>query len=409
MKEMMSKKLKRYTIYPLLAMGMLFGGMCERADADQLSAEEIYKLIDYRSEGTLSRADKEELLAAFKEYAKKCDFPQKFTNLVTMDTINDNILVGGRAIMYIKDGMYITFDTDKISFPVVRRYSLTADDIAEPLPPLSNGKNTVTKKPYFTLPKPLIKQLSGEDKAYFKTLLKVMNQNFGTLMQMYTLDQKKVDKNEYTGKVPDMPCFYFGKGFDGLEQGLDETEISLRRQLGFVTTGIVDAIERANAKFETGAGDCTGWTVFSVSAKGADGKFQYVPAVVYNGALNRSGLTYYQEGLLEKKIKWINVLYDNFHALMQENGVEPKTDVKDKKLTDARQRAFAYLGNVLDNYCLTVYPKMKEAFKLSEQEDKICTGFDDLVKKENYKPAQSKTTKVASQKQKSKSVRERTR
>lgn len=71
--------------------------------------------------------------------------------------------------------------------------------------------------------------------------------------------------------------------------------------------------------------------------------------------------------MLVEKTKWMNALYDNFHALMQENGVEPETDVKDKKLTDARQRVFAYLGNVLDNYCLTVYPKMKEAFKLSEQ------------------------------------------
>ncbi len=409
MKEMMPKKIKQYTIYPLLAMGMLFGGMCERAAADQLSAEEIEKLTDYRSEGTLSRADKEELLAAFKKYAKKCDFPQKFIDLVTMDTINDNIVVGDRAIMYIKDGMFITFNTGKRSFPVVKRYSLTADDIAEPLPPLSNGKNTVTKKPYFTLPKPLIKQLSSEDKAYFKTLLKVMNQNFGTLMQMYTLDQKKVDKNEYTGKVPDMPCFYFGTGFDGLEQGLDETEISLRRQLGFVTTGYVDAIERVNAKLEHAAGDCTGWTVCALRNDGPDGKLQSIPVVVYNGAVNPWGIQYYQQGLLEEKMKWISALYDNFHALMQENGVEPKTDVKDKKLTDARQRAFAYLGNVLDNYCLTVYPKMKEAFKLSEQELKILTGFDALVKKEDYKPAQSKSTKVATQKQKSKSARERTR
>lgn len=404
MKEMMSKKLKRYTIYPLLAMGMLFGGMCERADADQLSEQELYDLTGYNHRGILSQAEKEEALQAFKKNAKEIKLPQKFIDLVTMDTIYDNLIAGNRAIMYIKDGMYITLDR-KLASLSVNRYGLTADDIAEPLPPLSNGKNTVTKKPYFTLPKPLIKQLSGEDKAYFKTLLKVMNQNFGTLMQMYTLDQKKVDNNEYTGKVPDMPCFYFGTGFDGLEQGLDETEISLRRQLGFVTTGYVDAIERVHAKVEIGASDCAGWTVFSLRNRGSDGKLQGVSVVVYNGFKNHNGRAYYQAILLEEKMKWINVLYDNFHALMQENGVEPKTDVKDKKLIDARQRVFAYLGNVLDNYCLTIYPKMKEANPFKEE----IKGFDALVKKENYKPAQSKSTKVASQKQKSKSARERTR
>lgn len=345
--------------------------------------------------GKVSQSDKEKALKAFKEYAKKASFPKEIINLVSLETISDHELYNNRFLMYVKDGMYITLSKNKEgimrSFPVINRYDVTPDDIAEPLPPLSNGRNTVTKKPYFPIPKALTANLS--DKEYFKTLVKVMNSNFGTLMQMYTLDEKKLAKNEYAGKMADMPAFFFGGGYDMLEQGMNQTEIDIRRKLGFVVNGAAEIMKRGG-QMHIGVGDCTGWTVHTVGLNSQDATF-----VVFNGTRNSNGsLGYYRREVLPQKVKYLQAMQTNFHALMREHGVEPGTDVKDTSLTSDDQRVFAYLGNVLDNY--------QDVFKTArtyryegpiDKNEKLMTA-DKFASKVIFTPVKAKGNEVSTQK-----------
>lgn len=388
-------KLKRYTIYPLLALGVMYGNLSNQSHAEQLDAAQIKQVLNENVIGQVTQSDKERAFKAFKEYAKKANFPKKIIDMVTLETISDHELYGNRFLMYVKDGMYITLDnTDKMrSYPAINRYEVTPEDIAEPLPPLSNGINTITKKPYFSAPRSLASKVS--DKQYFKTLLKVMNTNFGVLMQFHGLDEKKIAKNEYASKMADKPIFYFGEGYDTLEQNMDETEIAIRRQLGFVVNGAVDAI-KAGAKLFIGAGDCTGWTVHSIKFKSSDDISVFV---VYNGISNSGGaLPYYRSNQTYPKKEYLKKMQENFHTLMREHGVEPGTDVKNKSLTTPDQQFYAYLGNVLDNY----YNMLLQTKALSDEgpavENPKLKTLDKFVPKEIFTPVKANAEKVSAHK-----------
>ena len=331
-----------------MAMGVIWGGLSSYTQADELDAQQVEQMLKVKVAGKLTQADKEEAFKAFNEYEKKASFPKEIMNLVSLETISDYELSKGRRLMYLDNGIYITLsknaDGTLNNFPVVRRYDVTPNDIAEPLPPLSKGINTITKKPYFGLPKTLAANVS--DKEYFKTLLNVLNTNFGTLMQMYTLNEKKLAKNGYAGKLGDMPTFYFGEGYEMLEQGMNQTEIDIRRKLGFVVNGASETM-KIGGRISVGVGDCTGWTVHSIKLKGGD-SYSFV---VFNGIKNSAGsLPYYRREVLSAKAGYLDVLRTNFHSIMREHGVEPGTDIKDQNLTTDDQRSFAYIGNTFDNY-----------------------------------------------------------
>ena len=247
----MSEKLKRYTIMPLLAMSVFMGSFSSNAQADpldakQMDAETLSKTLHgINVIGTISKTQKDEALKAFEEKAKLQKLPKEITNLVTKDTILDHELNGNKTIMYMDKGTVIYMIkglSGKYTNPAINLYDVQPHHIAEPLPPVSKGINSKTKKPYFSIPKNLATQLSAEDKTYFKSLYKVMNSNFGTLMQLGVLNEKKIKKNEYAGKIPDLSTLWFGE-IPNLEQGMNETEIKLRRQLGFIINGAAEAIK----------------------------------------------------------------------------------------------------------------------------------------------------------------------
>lgn len=385
----MTERLKRYTIFPLMAMGVLAGSLSSNAQADpldakQLSAETVGEMLGgYKVIGTLTQADKDEV---YKASQKKCDgleIPAKFKKMITKDTILDHIYGDNYRVLYMDNGMFIMqqkLETGEFNVPVILLYEFKPEHIAEPLPPISDGKNSITKKPYFSVPKALGAKLS--DKAYFKTLYKVMNSNFGTFMPMYEMDMKKIKKNEYTGKVADKPKAYFGE-YPQLEKGMDETEIQIRRKLGFVLNGVVD-IQKAGGKLSFGSGDCTGWTPHGLYIK--DG-IDNTSFLVFNGVRNETGTLsetrFYQ---LHAKRSFLNKFQRNYHALMQEHGVQPGTNIKQKGLTPDQQLLAAW-GNVLDNYIKEIYKDEKIFTYDSEhiKSQKLKT-LDKLIGKENYTP-----------------------
>ncbi|MCC8147743.1 hypothetical protein [Akkermansia sp.] len=386
----MADKLKRHAIIPLLAMGVLWGGLSSYTQADELDAQQVEQMLKVKVIGKLSQADKEEALKAFKENANNAKFPKEIIDLVTINTISDYELYKNYRLMYYKDGMCITQlkkNNKLTSFPAINRYDITSQDIAEPLPPLSNGINTVTKKPYFTIPKTLATNVS--DKEYFKTLLKVMNTNFGTLMQMYTLDEKKVAKNGYAGKMADKAVLYFGEN-PILEEGMNETEITIRRQLGFIVNGAVDMI-KAGGQLSIGAGDCTGWTVHCIDKKGNDTSV----FVVFNGAKNSEATSYYRHGVVYTKAQLLKKMQANFHALMREHDVEPGTAVKNASLTTNDQRIFAYLGNTMDNYRMTLLKTKALGDDGPAEKDLGLKTLDKYAGKENATPVKTTAKKVS--------------
>lgn len=316
---------------------------------------------------------------------KKCDgleIPAKFKKMITKDTILDYELANNQRILYMDDGMFIIqkkHKTGEFDVPAICLYEFKPEYVAEPLPPISDGKNTITKKPYFSIPKGFDVKLS--DKAYFKTLYKVMNSNFGTFMPMYELDEKKVNGNEYAGKVADNPNAYFGE-YPQLEKGMDETEVEIRRKLGFVLNGVVD-IQKAGGKLSFGSADCTGWTPHALYIKEKD----RTTFLVYNGVRNKTGTIsetrFYQ---LHAKRIFLKNFQHNYHDLMQEHGVQPGTNIKQKGLTPDQQLLAAW-GNALDNY-ISALSKDKEIFTYNStylKNQKLKT-LDKLIGKENIIP-----------------------
>lgn len=388
----LTNKLKRYTIYPLLAMGVLWGGLSHQSYADQPDATQIEQMLKLKVTGKLTQSEKVEALEAFKENAKGAKFPKEFVDKVTLDTISDYELIRNRRLMYLKDGIYITLskgESGKLqSFPVINRYEITSKDIAEPLPPRSNGINTVTKKPYFSLPKGLGSKLS--DKEYFKTLLTVMNTNFGNIMQMYNLDPKKLANNKYAGKMADERRLYFGEGYDVLEKGLDDKEVAIRRKLGFVVDGAIE-IMKAGGSMHIGVDDCTGYTFHSIDLKDSNDGCAFL---VFNGISNRLSIIAYRDELLVHKSYDVKDFQKNFHELMREHGVEPGTDLKDKSLDTPVKQAFAYLGNVTDNYFSIL--KEKVFFQGSPARKPDVKDLNKYVPKEISTPVKGKPAHVSS-------------
>lgn len=401
----LTEKLKRYTIYPLLAISVFYSSLSSQSYADQPDAERIEKLIKVKVTGTITQEEKKDALKAFKEYAKKAKFPKEMIDKVTLDTISDHKLIGGRQLMYMKDGIYITFhkteDGIMNSFPVINHYEITPEDMAEPLPPSSKGINTVTKKPYFSIPKALQSKLS--DKEYFKTLLKVMNTNLGNLVQFYWLDPKKVAKNAYAGKMADERVFFFGEGFDAFEQGLDKTEIALRRKLGFTVDG-ANEIMKAGGKMHIGVGDCTGWTFHSIDLKSSKENDEGSAFLVFNGIWNPRGIAAYRDELMVHKVHALKKFRENFHEIMREHGVEPGTNIKDKSLDTPDKQVFAYLGNVLDNYQNIL--RTKALYRGGPMEKYDVMTLDKYITKEIFTPAKM-AEKVASSAKTRKMSRER--
>lgn len=379
----MADKLKRYTIMPLLAMNVLMGGLSSNAHADPLDAKQMdtatlsKTLLGARITESVSEDKKVEALKAFKADAKKQKLPKEITNLVTKGTILDHAW-NDNTIMYMDNGTVILMAVavlgercGEYSGLVIRLYDIQPEHIAEPLPPISKGINTKTKKPYFSMPKKLYGQLSAEDKTFFKTLYKVMNTNFGTMMPMYSLDQKKINKNEYAGKLGDLAALFRGE-IPSLEEGMDETEIKLRRRFGFILNGTIEMM-KAGGKLSHPVGNCTGWTYHAIDL-GDDN----IDFPVFNGIYNAQGsLPVYRQHIFNAKVTMIRELHENFHSLMQENGVEPGTDIKQAGLTP-KQQILAAWGNTFDNYVIDLFYKIKKY-------DKIRT-LDTLLNKENIVP-----------------------
>lgn len=350
----MADKIKRYTILPLMAMGVFMGGFSSNAHADpldakQMDAETVSKtLLNSKIIGTITDSQKEEALEAFEKNAKKHKIPKEIIKLVTKNTILDQELVGNKAIMYMDKGTVIFMIRGIKSgtysgAPAIRLYDVQPEHIAEPLPPVSKGINTKTKKPYFSIPKGVGAKLSPSDKEYLKKLYKVMNSNFGTMMPLYQLDTKKLAQNKYAGKIPDLAVLGFGE-IPSLEKGMDETEIALRRQLGFVINGAAEMM-KAGGKLSYTAGDCTGWTYHSITLNDNSKNF-----LVFNGAYNPKGsIGQYRVYMLNRKAGNLRFLQKGFKAIMEENGVELGTDPKAPGLTP-KQQIIAGWGNALQNY-----------------------------------------------------------
>ena len=149
----MTERLKRYTIFPLMAMGVLAGSLSSNAQADpldakQLSAETVGEMLGgYKVIGTLTQADKDEV---YKASQKKCDgleIPAKFKKMITKDTILDHIYGDNYRVLYMDNGMFIMqqkLETGEYNVPVILFYEFKPEHIAEPLPPISDGKNSIS-------------------------------------------------------------------------------------------------------------------------------------------------------------------------------------------------------------------------------------------------------------------------
>lgn len=385
----LTEKLKRYTLLPLMAMGVSLGAFSSTANADpseikQMDAETVSKVLNYKTKGNrITDTDKKEALKAFKRMAKEVNFPKELVKRVTLDTILDFSfgLDERDHMLYADDGIFICIqkhDGRFTSFPTIGLYKFQERDIAEPLPPISKGINTVTKKPYFSMPKALASKLS--DKEYFKTLYKVMNSNFGTMMPMPQLSQKKVDRNEYAGKLVDQPLAFFGKDFPMLEKDMDETEISIRRELGFIVNGALEMI-KAGAKADLST-SCTGWDGYSFEFEKAHHAF-----IVYNGISNKSGsIPHVRIGQIYQQAAFLVQFRTGFRKLMQEHGVEPGTSFKQKGLTPDQQVLAAWSG-ALDNYINTLFEKKILGIDESPYvENQKMKTLDQLIGPENPMP-----------------------
>lgn len=381
----MADKIKRYTILPLMAMGVFMGGFSSNAHADPLEAahmdaETLSKtLLGGQIIGTISEAQKKQAFKAFEERAKVQKLPKEITKLVTKETIVDHEMFGNKTIMYMDKGTVIFMIKDlngKYSDPAVRLYDVQPEHIAEPLPPVSKILDAIKKKPYFSVPKALEAQLS--DKEYFKTLSKILNSNFAVMMPLPQLNEDKISKNKYAGKLADMTLLYFGE-IPSLEKGMSDTEIKLHRQLGFIMNGAVD-IMKAGGKLSYSGADCGGWTYHGITL--GDNRTNFV---VFNGRYNKGGsLGEYRKNMVNRKGYYLRKFHENFHALMKEHGVEPGTNPKAPGLT-ADQRVLAGWGNALDNYIINIYfNKKKNNFSIDNQKMKSSA---ELLEKENTMPA----------------------
>lgn len=360
MEQVLSKlnftsKLKRYSLLPLMAMSISLGGIASAAPSDfeeikNMDAETVSKHIYVRAtENKLSEADKKEALKAFQKEADKAKFPNDIKKLVTMDTILDHDFYSNGRVVYAADNICIVVrkTNGKYGFPTIALYDIQEKDIAEPLPPVSNGRNTVTKKPYFSIPKNLAAQLSPTDKEYFKTLYKVLNTNFGTMMIMPTLSESKISKNGYAGKLIDMPVVLFGDKFPMLEKEMGETEIAIRRKVGFLLNGALE-MKKAGAKLFFGTAHCTGWKDHGLILN--EQEFQRKAFTVPNGIYNAKGLLSYSRTMIKNnQIDFLRDLQSNFQDLLRENGVEPGTNPKQAGLTPKQQILVGWY-NAYSNY-----------------------------------------------------------
>ena len=369
-----------------MAMGVFMGGLSSKAQADPLDAkkmdeETLRATVRVRVTGKLSHADKIETLKSFKKEAVKAGFPKEIIKLVTNDTILDYEMYGHKRIMYLNDGMFIsihTYEDGNFAPPTIRLYAINPNVIAEPLPPLSNGINTVTKKPYFLPLKGIAPQLS--DKEYFKTLLKIMNTNFGAFMPMYPLNEKKIAKNQYAGKLVDKPAAFFADNLPMLEKDMSETEIAIRRKLGFVLNGAAE-IMKAGGEIADLSGSCTGWDVHTFRLGSIINDY-----VVYNGIHNPTGALPYARGtLMNRQAFFLMKFQENFHKLMQEHGVEPGTPVNKPGLTPDQQQ-FAALGNTLANYINNLYKAKFLGGNSPHEKNQKLKSLDFLIGPENTTP-----------------------
>ena len=102
--------------------------------------------------------------------------------------------------------------------------------------------------------------------------------------------------------------------------------------------------------------------------------------LVYNGRYNPKGsLAQYRTFMINRKIGRLKLLQQNFHALMQENGIESDMQTATPELTP-KQQILVNWNNAFNNYVLDLFYKNNKTFSVDNQKVKT---LDQLLNSEN--------------------------
>ncbi len=378
-------KFNRNAILSLVAAWALFDVATVPARADspfgQTAAEimtpDFFKgATGYSTQGSVSAAEKKEIVKKFKKEATALKLPAEISGLVSTGSILNFKTQANDFILYMGIDIYILNGPQGIA---VQCCGFGEDSIAEPLKE-TKGINTVTKKPYFSIPNGFLKHLPNKD--FYTEMQQILNTNFGTLMNIAVLNEKKLSKNAYAGKIADMPDIIFPNEKGMLHNIDSKGDSSICDYLGYRVNSLIAAKEAGEVFMPRQI--CKGWTIYERKIGTTDnscGEF-----IVLNGKPNSKGIICaYRTLQIKNALQKLEQMQAGFHDFMYEKGVEPQTDPTGADLT-AEQRLVAAWGNAFDNYMFALLQrKLDNPRHPCYQNQKVKT-LDGVIGKENPRP-----------------------
>ncbi len=338
---------------------------------------------DLKAEGVkgLDKKSTAEVYKKFKEYAKGKAILSDLVKKITPDTILPFCYErkGTRIyFLYAQEGMFVYLrsiegkSTSTSKYEVKRiYYTLSPKYVLNSVPTSLAGINAQTKLPFFTLPEKELSQLKDPD--FFKTLARVLNQNFQAAMMIIQIPEKEVKKETNRGKAFNHPYIYDPASFKYISEKIPPQDLKAHQYFGYYVGGAIELTDNKNLKLVLPTLD----TVSSMLAS-KDYKLQpYDKKVVkrssYSAAVYFAGVDLLHNTKINMKStsvstqlknskSYLSVIDKGLTTLMSEYNLVPFAAVDGNKL-NAEQRILWGWYNAFNRYLLFL----------------TATGFHELI------------------------------